>query len=307
MTETLQANTETLASTGAVSEPHHSYTSLNTYLNVCQLQYYYRYVEKAQPERTAVALPFGTAMHEALSRQAQAAKSGKLLPAKELLDAFAVFFRANCDAAENLVFRREETYDDQIDLAARMFETVTKEWVDYYNIRSVAEPFRMELPGLSRPLVGELDMVVTETTPFDEQGDAPRPVVVDFKTASRSWSEDQPHRALQATVYAYGYREKHGVTPSCRFDVITKTKQPKVQHLRTVRGEDSFLRLEKLLVAADRAIQAGVFLPSETSFACGDCPFAGRCADWHCETSRRISLPPQDIQAIQPPQYRVAV
>ena len=46
--------TETPASTGAVSEPHHSYTSLNTYLNICQLQYFYRYVEKAPSERTAV-------------------------------------------------------------------------------------------------------------------------------------------------------------------------------------------------------------------------------------------------------------
>jgi len=297
-----EPQTETPASTGAVAEPHHSYTSLNTYLNICQLQYFYRYIEKAPAERTAVALPFGTAMHEALSRQAQAAKSGKLLPAKELLDAFAVFFKANCDAAENLVFKREETYDDQIALAQRMFETVTKEWVDFYNIKSVAEPFRVELPGLSRPLVGELDMVVTETTPFDEQGDQPCPVVVDFKTASRSWTEDQPHRALQATVYSYGYREKHGVTPSFRYDVLTKTRQPKVQHLRTVRGEDSFLRLEKLLAASDRAIQAGVFLPSETSFACGDCPFAGRCADWHCQASRVTSIP----TPTQPTEYKEA-
>ena len=296
--------TETLASTGAVAEPHHSFTSLATFLNVCQLQYYYRYVAKAPSERTAVALPFGTAMHEALSRQAQAAKSGKLLPAKELLDAFAVFFKANCDASENLVFRREETYDDQIALAQRMFETVTKEWVDYYNIRSVAEPFRVELPGLSRPLVGELDMVVTEATPFDEGDDQPHPVVVDFKTAARSWTDSQPHKALQATVYAYGYREKHGVTPSCRFDVITKTKQPKVQHLRTVRTEDNFARLEKLVSLADKAIQTGIFLPNETSYGCVDCPYAGTCSQWHCANSRMTSIP--TVQPNQPNQYQEA-
>ena len=298
--------TETLASTGAVSEPHHSYTSLNTYLNVCQLQYYYRYVEKAPSERTAVALPFGTAMHEALSRQAQAAKSGRLLPAKELLDAFAVFFKANCDASENLVFRREETYDDQIALAQRMFETVTKEWVDYYNIRSVAEPFRVELPGLSRPLVGELDMVVTEATPFDEGDDQPHPVVVDFKTAARSWTDSQPHKALQATVYAYGYREKHGVTPSCRFDVITKTKQPKVQHLRTIRTEDNFARLEKLVTVADKAIQTGIFLPNETSYGCVDCPYAGRCSEWHCNASRVTSISNPTVQPNPQTQYQEA-
>ena len=291
MTESLQSRPETLVSTGATSEPHHSYTSLNVFLNVCQLQYFYRYIEKLPAERTAVALPFGTAIHQALSRQAQAAKEGRLLPAKDLLEAFEVFFKANCDASENLVFRREETYDDQIDLASRMFETVTKEWVDYYNIKSVAEPFRLEIPGVSLPIVGELDMVVTETTPFDEGDDQPHPVVVDFKTAARSWTDSQPHKALQATVYSYGYREKHGVTPSFRYDVLTKMKTPRVQHLRTVRDADSFARLEKLVTVADKAIQTGIFLPNETSYGCVDCPYAGACAGWHCEASRVTSIP----------------
>ncbi len=296
-----ETQTETLVSTGAASEPHHSYTSLNTYLNVCQLQYYYRYVEKLPAERTAVALPFGTAMHQALSVQARAAKEGKLLPAKDLLDAFSAYFKANCDAADNLVYKREETYNDQLDLAGRMFDAVTKEWIDYYNIKSVAEPFRVEVPGCSRPLVGELDMVVEEGTPFDEGDDQPHPVVVDFKTASRSWTDSQPHRALQATVYSYGYREKHGVTPSFRYDVLTKTKQPKVQHLRTVRDADSFARLEKLVTVADKAIQTGIFLPNETSYGCADCPFAGACAGWHCEASRVTSIPTQ-----QPTEYQEA-
>ena len=301
MTEAIQSRTETLASSGAAKEPHHSYTSLNTYLNVCQLQYFYRYVEKLPAERTAVALPFGVAMHEALSVQARAAQKGKLLPAKDLLDSFAMFFKANCEAAENLVFKREETYDDQLDLASRMFDAISKEWVDYYNIKSVAEPFRVEIPGVSLPLVGELDMVVEEGTPFDEKDDQPHPVVVDFKTASRSWTDSQPHRALQATVYSYGYSEKHGVTPSFRYDVLTKTKQPKVQHLRTVRDADSFARLEKLVTVADKAIQTGIFLPNETSYGCADCPFAGACAGWHCEASRVTSIPTQ-----QPTEYQEA-
>ena len=305
MTEAIQSRPETLVSTGATSEPHHSYTSLNAFLNVCQLQFYYRYVEKLPAERTAVALPFGTAIHQALSRQAQAAKDGRLLPAKDLLEAFEVFFKANCDASENLVFKHEETYDDQIDLAGRMFNAISKEWVDYYNIKSVAEPFRVEIPGVSMPLVGELDMVVTETTPFDEGDDQPHPVVVDFKTAARSWTDSQPHKALQATVYSYGYREKHGVTPSCRFDVITKTtKQPKVQHLRTVRTEDNFARLEKLVSMADKAIQTGIFLPNETSYGCVDCPYAGTCSQWHCANSRMTSIP--TVQPNQPNQYQEA-
>ena len=29
--------------------PHLSYSALNTYLNICQLQYFFRYVEKIEP------------------------------------------------------------------------------------------------------------------------------------------------------------------------------------------------------------------------------------------------------------------
>ena len=30
------------------TKPHWSYTALNTYLNVCQLQYFYRYIKEAE-------------------------------------------------------------------------------------------------------------------------------------------------------------------------------------------------------------------------------------------------------------------
>ena len=35
-------------------EPHWSYSALNTYLNICQAQFMYRYVEHAEVERTSV-------------------------------------------------------------------------------------------------------------------------------------------------------------------------------------------------------------------------------------------------------------
>ncbi|MBQ9369377.1 MAG: hypothetical protein IJT83_16470, partial [Victivallales bacterium] len=60
-------------------------------------------------------------------------------------------------------------------------------------------------------------------------------------------------------------------------------KTPTVRHLYTSRDEDSYQRLEKMFLTADKGIQAGIFLPNEGSFACADCPFADRCAGWHCQ------------------------
>ena len=267
-------------------QPHYSYTALNTYINICQLLYYYRYIEKAEAERTPVALPFGSAFHSVLSEQAQAAKTGNLLTVDEMADVFATYFQANCKDAANIVFKRDENIEDQIATAKLMFKTVNKEWIDYWNIQSVAEPFRIEMPGLSKPIIGELDMVITEKTPFDNEKDKNYDTIVDFKTAARMWSDDKPGKDLQATVFSYAFEKVHQRRPSFRFDVVTKAKTPTVKHLYTNRDEDSFKRLEKLFQMADKGIQAGVFMPNESSFACSDCPYADHCSGWHCNPTK---------------------
>ena len=266
-------------------QPHYSYSALNTYIYTCQLLYYYRYVEKAEAERTPVALPFGSAFHSVLSEQAQAAKAGKLMTAEEMTDAFGAYFQASCKDAANIVFKRDESMDDQLTTAKRMFEVMNKEWIDYWNIQSVAEPFRIEMPGLSKPLIGELDMVVTEKTPFDDENDSGYDTIVDFKTAARMWPDDKPMKDLQATVFSYAFEKVHQRRPSFRFDVVTKAKSPTVRHFYTSRDEGSYRRLEKLFAMADKGIQAGVFLPNENSFGCADCPYASACTKWHSKES----------------------
>ena len=42
-------------------EPHWSYSSFHTYLSVCQLQWFFRYVEKAEMEQVSACLLFGKA------------------------------------------------------------------------------------------------------------------------------------------------------------------------------------------------------------------------------------------------------
>jgi len=261
------------------AEPHYSYSAFNSYLNICQLQYFYRYLEKREPEQTPVALPFGSAFHAALTELAHAVKQGRALVIDELTDAFATFFKSNCDSSAKVVFKKEDTRDDLIVTARQMLEVVTKEWIDYQNIEALALPFKIEFPGLSKPLIGELDMVVNEDCPFNEQSGTP--CVVDFKTAARQWPDDKAGKDLQATVFSYAFHKAYGRKPVFRFDIITKAKKPTLKRLFTNRNTDDFERLETLFRAAEHAINDGVFLPNETSFACGDCPYAGGCAAWH--------------------------
>ena len=213
----------------------------------------------------------------------------KITVLKSTVESAAAYFQANCKDAANIVFKRDENIEDQIATAKRMFEVMNREWIDYWNIQSVAEPFKVEIPGLSKPLIGELDMVISEHTPFDDENGNGSDTIVDFKTAARMWSDDRAEKDLQATVFSYAFEKVHQRRPSFRFDVVTKAKTPTVRHFRTSRDDDSYKRMEKLFLMTDKGIQAGVFLPNESSFACSDCPYADRCSGWHCKEDTTVS------------------
>ncbi len=263
-------------------QPHYSYSALNMYINICQLQYLYRYVAKLEPEQTPVALPFGSAYHAALSEQAQAAKHGKLLPASELTDVFVTYFKAAVADSAQVIYKDGQDNDSLIQLAARMLDATTAQWPDYFGcIKGVAVPFSFHIQGLSKPVIGEFDMLLTEPNPFDKPDEEPPAVIVDWKTSARSWPEGREDKELQASIYTAAYESAHGIRPDFRYDITTKAKTPKIERRYTSRSTGQLARMEKLLLEADKAIQAEVFMPNETSFACADCPYAGACQSWH--------------------------
>ena len=91
-------------------EPHWSFSALNTYLNVCQLQYFYRYVEQAQAERTSACFPFGRAFHAALTAQAWECVMGNSLTREEIIGIFAEQFKVEVEAAPNLLYKQGENF-----------------------------------------------------------------------------------------------------------------------------------------------------------------------------------------------------
>ena len=94
-------------------------------------------------------------------------------------------------------------------------------------------------------------------------------------------------KKLKLSLYfSYAYEKQNGTAPLFRFDVITKTKNPGCESHYTSRGFHDFRRFEALANRAQYAINKGVFLPNETSFACGECPYRDRCRTWHLKKWR---------------------
>ena len=112
-------------------EPHWSYSALNTYLNICQAQFMYRYVDQAEVERTSVCFPFGKAFHAALTAQAWECMTGNSLRQDELVERFSEAFRIEAEATPNLIYKEGENFDTVIALATKMLDAALAKDPDY--------------------------------------------------------------------------------------------------------------------------------------------------------------------------------
>ncbi|MBS1371575.1 MAG: hypothetical protein HPZ91_16655, partial [Lentisphaeria bacterium] len=191
----------------------------------------------------------------------------------ELVDRFEEAFRIETEATPNLIYKEGENVDTMIELAAKMLDVALASWSDIFTVTGAAQAFAVDVPGLDKPLIGEYDMVVQ---------DGRDTCISDWKTSASRWpTTGKADRSLQATVFSYAYEKQNGTIPLFRFDVITKTKNPSCESHYTSRNFHDFRRFEALANRAQYAINKGVFLPNETSFACNECPYRDRCRQWH--------------------------
>ncbi|MPM94524.1 hypothetical protein SDC9_141670 [bioreactor metagenome] len=197
---------------------------------------------------------------------------GSSLTRDEIVGIFEEQFKVETEAAPNLIYKENENFGSTMTLAERMLDAALAYWSDFYTIKGVAQAFKIEVAGLDKPLIGEFDLVTQ---------DGRDACIVDWKTSASRWPSGKAERDLQATVFSYAYLQMHEEVPLFRFDVTTKVKNPVCESHYTIRGEDSFRRFELLAVTAQEAIKKGVFLPSETSFACAECAYKDRCKSWH--------------------------
>lgn len=247
--------------------PHWSYSAFSTYLT-CPMKYYFRYVAQAEVERTSVCLPFGRAFHAVLSERAWKGSAFKLEDAHEN---FAVFFKGETEVSENLIYKQDETFDSCLQKGFDMLKVALENWTDDFSVKAVAESFKVEVPGLKKPLIGEFDLVVTDG------GDE---AICDWKTASSKWPASKADHDLQATAFCYAYKAVHGRSPLFRFDVYTKAKQPTLNQYYTVRTQDQLDRFAFLADRIEKAVNAGHFYPNESCMNCAECPYRERCKKW---------------------------
>jgi CRISPR/Cas system-associated exonuclease Cas4 (RecB family) len=134
---------------------------------------------------------------------------------------------------------------------------------------------------LSKPLIGEFDVVVRNTG---------QKTIVDWKTAGARWPKGKPHRALQPTVYLYAATSMtNGSRPDFRFDIVVKNKTPVFEQHVTKRNVDQMNRMVELVKMAESMIAAEHFYPNQEGMFCKNCPFQTACKSWHRDRMRLTS------------------
>jgi putative RecB family exonuclease len=271
--------------------PHWSFSALNGFINVCALQWAFRYIYRIEPESTSVALVFGSAFHAAADWLARQRMKGLSPKPGAVADCFAEAFGQEIRLADNPVPEGDDDTDTLHAKGRKMAETLCTAWPEDERVLSAGEAFCVDLvdedgcPVSHKPLIGEYDCIVKNPDGAE--------TILDWKTSARKWSAGKAERDLQPTAYLYARQQQtgHGIDRiGFRFDVVTKAATPVYSTHPTARDQGDVNRMLALVATVQRAIDAEVFLPNEQGYFCGGCSFAGTCKEWHRRQARSLFL-----------------
>ena len=131
---------------------------------------------------------------------------------------------------------------------------------------------REGLAPLPFKLSGIFDLIES-----DEEGDL---IIVELKTASKRFTDDQLDLDLQGTLYSYALNQKgfhtDGGDTLVRYDLLLKQKKPALESYYAIKGRVHYQWAFQLIRKVLKAVDSGIFFPVP-SWYCKDCPFGTAC------------------------------
>ena len=244
---------------------HLSYSSISHYLN-CGRSWQFKY-QQDLPEKKSSSLIFGSAIHGAIRQHIQGGQdlrqSWRESWSKEL--ALTPDIECGTDNQTELFNYGVHLFsnEDVLSMVKNLKPLVLN--------GSPCMELKVELniPGVPVPVIGYIDLIQDSMIP------------VDFKTAGRSWSQEQADKELQATFYLATLNQAGMVQLPAKFEyiVFVKNKTPKIQRFVTERTASDVFRLFNLVGEVYRAMSKDVFLPNPTAWSCSEkyCSFWNEC------------------------------
>lgn len=243
---------------------HLSVSQLKMYLR-CPLQYKFRYVDGLIiPPRSELTL--GKSIHGTLEENyRQKIKTETDLPLEHITGLFSDRWDK---AAIDTIFDEDEKPGKVKDEGISLLKTYHEIVAPKVQPVEVEREFNFPIQDESYTLKGYFDLIDKDS------------FIIDHKTTKRSMRQDMIDSDIQLTAYSLAYRKLLGKEEKgLRFDVMVRTKVPKIQQLPTTRSEEDIRRFLKRLVYVNKAIESGIFYPNE-NFMCPNCGYRELCKKW---------------------------
>lgn len=256
---------------------HLSYSEISTFQR-CSLQWWYRYVEKVEPEFISAALVLGSATHAAIEHYLQCKMAALPTPSMDALDQIVQDrWKREADYAP---IRLSKTQSKQalFDTAHRMLEAFSNSEFAQgdADVIGLEESFETMIDHDLPNLKGVVDLLTFADGVL---------TVTDFKTARSMWTTDTLNeKSDQLTLYGKGCQsiaDELDAELKLRFVVITKHKSPQINAIEVSIDNDRVNRTRTVIRQVYRLMRAGVVVPSPSAMNCSSCPYQSRCQSWH--------------------------
>jgi putative RecB family exonuclease len=255
-------------------KPHLSASGINEYVD-CSLLYRFGRVDRLPMEFIAAELEFGTVIHKVLEEFYRAKMIGEKLLLKDLHEQFRALWKKTTAERPDIHYQEGQSAEMLsmmgVDLIT-VWHRALKE--DSFQVIGVEEAFSFNLPGISAPIIGAIDLL--------EQDESGALIITDFKTSGRSYSVDEVDRNQQLTIYQMAMkRNGHaGHEILLKFDTLIKTKNVKFESYWTTRSDADEIRLQRKARQVWSGISKGIFIPNDTSWKCPRCHHRQACDEW---------------------------
>jgi RecB family exonuclease len=255
---------------------HISYTQLNTYLK-CPQKYEFQYVRSISWEFVPEYFPFGRAIHEAAKLFYKTLKeTGQRISLSDLTQHFKATWDRETQG-NNVRYKEHQNRDTTREKGTQLVR-VFYESVSPQRIIGVEVPFSVDLvleetgEVLPCKLTGIFDLIES-----DEEDTL---VIVELKTSSKRFSDDQIDLDLQGTLYSYALKQigfrTNGDETLVRYDQLLKLKNPDMETYYAVKGNIDYAWAYHLVRKVLRGIDHEVYHPIP-GWQCKDCPYGKIC------------------------------
>lgn len=281
--------------------PHLSFSQLDMYRR-CSMQYYFRYI-KGMKDRPNLALTTGKAGHAALEANGRRTqKTGAPMPLVELTDKFSDHFDAEASQLESSDIQPWENADHSKDSAILTLKVYHAQQAPTFRPALIEHEFNLDLNKLyelEHPI-----KIINGRIDYIDINDG----IGDYKWTGKAKNQNDIDLSPQLTLYDMVYLATFGIeAKSLAFMLMLppgkSLRDPAPARAMKMERSPEFMtpsvkiarreRLVHMLSTTTKAIDAGIFQPSDNPITCSWCGYRDKCqfnlagSDWQAIAIRQ--------------------